>query len=291
MEVVEAITRAVASMPGIYFLDVSSDVSHNRSVLTFAGDANHLQGAVVALFEAAMARIDLRAHEGVHPRIGAVDVVPFVPLEGAKMPDCVTLARATAAAIASRFRIPVYLYDEAAVDPARRHLEHVRRGQFEGLTARLAAAEWRPDVGPAIPHPTAGATAVGARDVLIAYNVNLATDRLDVARDVAAAVRSRGGGLPCVKAMGVRLAHRGVVQVSMNLTDYRRTSMADAYRAVSREAVRRGVEVLESEIVGLVPAAALEGIRSDDLKLAQAGTDRTIEGRLRQQGVRLRADG
>lgn len=287
IEVIEAVAQAVKSVPGIAWLDVSSDVSHNRSVLTFAGHADDLQQGVVALFEAAVSHIDLRAHRGVHPRMGAVDVVPFVPFDEGSMRECVTLARDTAAVVSARFHIPVYLYEEAASDPARRQLEDLRRGQFEGLAARLSTAAWQPDFGPAAPHPTAGATAIGARRILIAYNVNLATDRLEVAREIAAVVRSSGGGLPSVKAMGVSLAHRGIVQVSMNLTDYQRTSIPQAFEAVKREAMRRGLEILDTEIVGLVPAAALEGVNIDELKLAAAAIDQTIEGRLRQSGFRF----
>ena len=290
-EVIEAAAQAVKSVSGVSLLDVSSDVSHNRSVLTCVGHASDLQKAVIALFDVAIARIDLRTHRGVHPRIGAVDVVPFVPLDATLMPDCVSLARETAAMVASRFALPVYLYEEAATGPARRQLEHLRRGQFEGLAARLATEAWRPDFGPNAPHPTAGATAVGARRFLIAYNVNLATDRLDVAREIAAAVRVSSGGLPCVKAMGVRLAHRGIVQVWMNLTDYQRTSIPQAFEAVKREATRRGVEILDSEIVGLVPAAALEGVDLEHLKVREPSIDRTIEGRLRQLGFRRPASG
>lgn len=285
IEVVEVIARAIKAVPGVSLLDVSSDVSHNRSVLTFVGHADDLQPAVIALFEAAISRIDLRAHRGVHPRMGAVDVVPFVPFDDGSMPECVTLARETATAVATRFHVPVYLYEEAATDLARRQLEELRRGQVEGLAARLSTPAWRPDFGPAAPHPTAGATAIGARQFLIAYNVNLATDRLDVARDIAAAVRFRGGGPPGVKAMGVRLEHRGIVQVSMNLTAYRRTSIPQAFEAVKREATRRGVSIVESEIVGLVPAAALKGVNVDELKLGDAAVDRTIEGRLAKLGI------
>jgi glutamate formiminotransferase len=291
IEVVEAVAQAVTSTPGIALLDVSSDPSHNRSVLTFVGKPDDLQRAVVALFEAAVPRIDLRVHRGGHPRMGAVDVVPFVPLDEGSMTECATLARDTAAGVASRFQIPVYLYEEAATAPARRQLEDLRRGQFEGLAARLLTAAWHPDFGPAAPHPTAGATAIGARRALIAYNVNLATDRLDVAREIAAVTRSSGGGVPCVKAMGVSLAHRGIVQVSMNLTDYQRTSIPQAFGAVKREAAQRGVEILDSEIVGLVPAAALEGISVDELELADPDIDRTIEGRLRKTGAPLRPAG
>ena len=285
VEVIDTLTHTVSSVPGVSVLDVSADVAHNRSVFTLVGGSNDLHRAILALFEVAVVRIDLRTHRGVHPRMGAVDVVPFVPFDHMKMPECIALARETAAAVASNFQIPVYLYGEAATDPARRHLDDVRRGQFEGLSARLATDAWRSDFGPKTPHPTAGATAIGARQFLIAYNVNLAADRLDLAREIAGAVRFSSGGLPCVKAMGVRLAHRGIVQVSMNLTDFRRTSIREAFAAVQREAARRGVEILESEIVGLVPAAALDGVNPDDVKLAEPAIDRTIEGRLRRAGL------
>jgi glutamate formiminotransferase len=197
------------------------------------------------------------------------------------MAECVALARQTGADVASRFGIPVYLYERAATSPARRKLEDIRRGQFEGLAARMAAgSEWTPDFGPPAPHPTAGATAIGARPLLVAYNVNLASDRLEVARAVASAVRERDGGLPAVKAMGVPLESRGIVQVSMNLTDYARTSMRAAFEAVSRECARRGVAVLDSEIVGLVPLAALSDGNPADLRIRGFSDDLILEHRL-----------
>src|SRR5262249_20138549 len=162
--------------------DVSSDPSHNRSVLTLAGDASGVEAAVLALFERALASIDLRTHKGEHPRLGAVDVVPFVPIEGATMADCVTLAKRVGATVAERFQLPVYLYEEASTNPARKNLEDIRRGEFEGLAAKMALAEWAPDFGPATPHASGGATVIGARMPLIAYNINLATNRLDVAK-------------------------------------------------------------------------------------------------------------
>ena len=187
------------------------------------------------------------------PPLGAVDVVPFVPLDGSTMADCIALARRAGAAIAGRFRIPVYLYEEAASNPTRKKLEDIRRGEFEGLAAKMASEGWAPDFGPSLPHPTAGVSG-RARMPLIAYNVNLATDRLDVAKKVASAVRHSSGGYQYVKAMGVALESRGIVQVSMNLTNYAKTPMALVFDAVKREAARYGVDILESEIVGLVPA-------------------------------------
>jgi glutamate formiminotransferase len=257
-EVVEAIAGAIRRAPGVRLLDYSSDPSHNRSVFTLAGDAAGVEQAVLALYERALAAIDLRSHRGEHPRLGAVDVVPVVPIEGVTMADCVALAQRLGRAIADRFQVPIYLYEEAASSPARRNLEDIRRGEFEGLAAKMASADWTPDFGPAAPHPTAGASVVGARMPLIAYNINLATDRLDVAKKIAAAIRQSSGGYRFVKAAGFRLEDRGIVQVSMNLTHFEKTPMFRVFETVKREALRYGVAILESEIVGLVPAAALQ---------------------------------
>lgn len=255
--VIDAMSGAVARVPGVRLLDVSADPDHNRAVLTLAGGAPALESAMLALVGEAVAAIDLRQHRGVHPRIGAVDVIPFVPLDDTPMAACVALADTVGARIADRFAIPVFLYGRAARRPERRSLAAIRRGGFEQLAARLARPEWAPDFGPQRPHPTAGATAVGARPVLIAYNVTLETNRLEVARAIATAVRESNGGLAGVQAMGVPLAGRGIVQVSMNLTDYHQTAPLDAFAAVTREAARHGVTVRGSEIVGLAPAAAV----------------------------------
>src|SRR6187200_2689141 len=194
-DVVASIAAAVGRAPGVRVLDVSSDAAHHRSVLTLAGDAAGLKAAILVLFEQTLAAVDLTSHQGQHPRLGAVDVVPFVPIDGVTMRECVALARETAAAVSDRFGVPVYLYEEAAAHPARRNLEDIRRGEFEGLAAKMRTPEWAPDFGPATPHPTAGASVIGARMPLIAYNVNLATDRLEVAKRIAAAVRFSSGGL------------------------------------------------------------------------------------------------
>lgn len=279
--VVEHMADAVRATRGARLLDYSSDPSHNRSVFTLAGEGPAVAAAILALFERAVASIDLRTHRGEHPRVGAVDVVPFVPLAGATMPDCIALAQKVGAAVALQFGVPVFLYEEAAAMPGRRHLEDIRRGGLAALTARMASGAWAPDYGPALPHPTAGAAVVGARPPLIAYNINLNTDRLDVAKTIAATIRQSGGGLPYVKAAGFRLEHRGIVQVSMNLTNYERTPMLDVFEAVEREAARYGVSVLESEIIGLVPAAALLGGVESRLQLAGFGPDRILENRLR----------
>jgi glutamate formiminotransferase len=283
-DVVAAIVARVAAVGGVTVLDVSSDASHNRSVLTLAGtNPDALRDAVLALVDAALLSIDLRRHEGEHPRLGAVDVVPFVPIEGATMADCVALARATGEAIAERYSVPVFLYEEAASTPARRNLEDIRRGEFEGLAARMREPGWAPDFGPAAPHPSAGAVVVGARMPLIAFNINLATDRLDVAKQIASAVRFSSGGLRFVKAMGVTLGDRQIVQVSMNLTNYEKTPIFRVFELVAREAARYGVAVLESEIVGLVPAAALIASAAWYLRLEGFTPQQVLEQRLREK--------
>jgi glutamate formiminotransferase / 5-formyltetrahydrofolate cyclo-ligase len=280
-DVIERLADAVRSIPGVRLLDYSSDASHNRSVFTLAGDAGPLKAATLALFEQALGTIDLRHHEGEHPRLGAVDVVPFVPIEGVTMKDCVALATDVAATVADRFALPVYLYEEASVNPLRKNLEDIRRGEFEGLTQKMAQPGWAPDFGPSAPHPTAGASVVGARMPLIAYNVNLQTDRLDVAKKIATAIRQSSGGLRYVKAMGIAIEDRGIVQVSMNLTNYEKTPIFRVFDLVRREAARYGVTVLESEIVGLVPSAALVSAAEYYLQLERFGPGQVLENKLR----------
>jgi glutamate formiminotransferase len=250
-------------------------------VITLAGDAAGLKQAVLTLFDRTLAEVDLTRHQGEHPRLGAVDVVPFVPIQGVTMADCVALAREVGAEVAARFRVPVYLYEEAATTPARRNLEDVRRGEFEGLAAKMAAPEWAPDFGPSAPHPTAGATVIGARMPLIAYNINLATDRVDVAKKIAAAVRHSSGGLRFVKAMGVLLDDRHIAQVSMNLTNFEKTPIPRVFEFVKREAARYGVSVLESEVVGLVPQAALVAAAEYFLQLDGFNAEQVLENALR----------
>ncbi|PYR78653.1 MAG: glutamate formimidoyltransferase, partial [Acidobacteria bacterium] len=280
-DVVERLAAAVRDVDGARLLDYSSDRSHNRSVFTLAGDAAPLKTAVLALFAEAVRAIDLRAHRGEHPRLGAVDVVPFVPIEGVTMEDCVRLANDVAAEVAARFGIPVYLYEEAARTPTRRNLEDIRRGEFEGLEAKMKSDGWAPDYGPAAPHPSAGAAVIGARMPLIAYNINLDTDRLDVAKKIAAAIRQSSGGFRYVKAAGFKLEDRGIVQVSMNLTNYEKTPIFRVFETVKREAERYGVSVLESEIVGLVPSAALVGAAEFYLRLAGFSPEQVLENKLR----------
>ena len=289
--VVDALADALREAPGVRLFDYSADPSHNRSVFTFVGKAEDLKAAVLALFSRTVELVDMRRHAGQHPRIGAIDVVPFVPIEGVPMDECTELARQVGAAIADRFAIPVYLYENAAQAPGRQHLEEIRRGGFEGLAAKMKHDEWRPDYGPRTPHPTAGASVVGARPPLIAFNVNLDTDDLDIARQIARVVRARGGGLRSVKALGLELKDRGIVQVSMNLTNYAETPIHRAFEAVRREAARHGVAVLESEVVGLVPAAGLLAAAAHYLQLGALGREQVLETHLyRAQDSRHRHD-
>jgi glutamate formiminotransferase len=282
-EVLDACADAIRRA-GVRLLDVKPDAAHNRTVFTFAGEPAAVKAAVSALFGAALPRIDLRQHQGEHPRMGAVDVVPFIPIEGVTMADCVRLAADVAAEVSAAHALPVFLYEEAARQPGRRNLEDIRRGEFEGLGAKLKQPDWVPDFGPAAPHVSAGASVIGARMPLIAYNINLATNRLDVAKKIATAVRHSSGGLRFVKAMGIALEDRGIVQVSMNLTNYEKTPLARVFELVRREAERYGVTVLESEIIGLVPAAALNAAAAWFLQMDSFSDDQVLETKLRQPG-------
>jgi len=278
-DVIERIALRIRATAGVRLLDVSSDPSHHRTVFTMAGTAEGLFDAVLSLTDAAVAAIDLRLHRGVHPRLGAVDVIPFIPIGDTPMETAVALARRVGQAIGERFGIPVFLYEEAATVPHRRALEAIRRGEFETLAERMRDPQWAPDFGPRAPHPTAGATVVGARPFLIAYNVNLATADVAVARWIAGRVRERDGGLPRVKALGLSLSDR-LTQVSMNLTDYRVTGIRAAYDRVEREAAERGVRVLESELIGLAPAAALDAAIAKAVRLRDFSEERILERRI-----------
>ncbi len=278
-EVVARLAGAVSSVAGVRLLDVSSDPDHNRSVLSLAGDADGLHAALLALYEGALAAIDLTRHQGVHPRVGAVDVVPFVPLGDTPMAAAVAAVERLAAEVARRFGLPVYLYECASRRSGRTALADIRRGGFEGFAAKLADSAWAPDFGPARLHPTAGVTVIGARFFLIAFNVVLETSEVAIARAVACKVRESGGGMPAVRAMGVFLASRGRAQVSMNLVDYRRTSVLTALERVRREAEALGTRIVESEVIGLVPEEAVRGLTPEALLLP--GSFPVLEERLR----------
>jgi len=275
---------ATAEAGGARLLHRTSDPDHHRSVLTLAGTPETLRRSILALFEAALQAIDLRHHRGVHPRVGAVDVVPFVPLGTVTLERARELAAEVGGEVARRFGVPVYLYGEG-VPAERSNLADLRRGGLEGLALRLGDPAWQPDFGPATLHPTAGATVVGARRFLIAYNVVLRSADLRAARRIARAVRESSGGLPAVKALGLPLASRELVQVSMNLVDYRRTSIFEVFDRVTTLAKLQGVEVLESELIGLVPEEALEGGDVERLRLVDFTEDRVFENRLRAVGL------
>lgn len=272
-----AVLADAARVPGARLLDVSSDPDHNRTVLTFAGAPGAVSEAARRVAAAAVAHIDLNYHEGVHPRIGAIDVVPFVPLAGASLEDCVALARGFGSYAAESLDLPVYLYAAAARRPAFRPLAAIRRGGFEELRTAIGTPERRPDLGPARVHPTAGAVAVGARGVLIAMNVDLARADVAAAGAIARAVRESSGGLPGVQAIGLWLPRRGVAQVSMNLLDYRRTSPLTAFERVREEAERRGVGVLAGELIGCAPREALPPDAARALRLREFHTGQVLD--------------
>ncbi len=280
-EVINSIADAIRSTPSVTLLDVESNPDHNRSVISFVGEPGPVKQAALAASAKAIELIDLNKHKGEHPRMGAVDVVPFVPLSGATMQDCISLAKDFGGEFAERFHVPVFLYEEAASTPGRRNLADVRAGEFEGLRDKIGKdPAKKPDFGPEKIHPTAGATAVGAREILIAYNVNLGTRDLAIAKKIAHQLRAKDGGLAYVKALGFELKERGIVQVSMNMTDYHKSQLFKAEELVELFAERYGVPVVGSEIVGLVPMDALVDSAEFYLKLENFSREQILEKRL-----------
>ncbi len=280
-EVVEAIVTAIAAVPGVRVLDREMDADHNRCVITFIGDRRGVAEAAFAGARKAVELIDMNLHHGEHPRVGALDVLPFVPVSGVSMDDCVELARSVGKRIADELRVPVYLYEAAATRPDRKALPDVRRGEYEGLKLEIETNPVRkPDFGPSKMHPTAGATVVGARPILIACNVNLATRDVAVAKRIAKAIRESNGGLPAVRAKGFELVDRGLVQVSMNLIDYRTTSPVQAFEAIRALAEKEGVSIAESEIIGLIPLDAVMEAADAFLKLTNFQRSQILETRL-----------
>jgi len=278
---VDAIVNAMSSIPGVYVLDREMDADHNRCVITLAGEPDAVgEGAILGTGKA-MELIDMTEHKGAHPRVGATDVVPFIPIEGLTIEDCVALARRVGNEIWRRYRIPIFFYEAAATCPERVNLENVRRGQFEGLREELKKNHDRqPDIGEPKLHPTAGVTVVGARKFLIAYNVNLNTPDVAVANNIAKAIRFSSGGLRYVKSMGVELKARNLAQVSINLTDFEQTPMHRVYELVKREAGRYGVMPVGSEIVGLVPKKAIEMAADYFLQLENFSPAQVFENKL-----------
>jgi len=283
-EVVEEIVRAVGQIDGVTVLDHTRDETHNRSVITFAGSAGPVVKAATAAVGRALELIDMEQHTGAHPRIGAVDVIPFVPLGTTRIEECVDLARRFGEQIASRFDIPVYLYGEAALRPDRRRLADVRRGQYEAIRDEIGINPLRdPDFGPAKMHTRGGAVAVGARKPLIAFNINLQTAELATAIKIASTIRESSGGMPAVQAMGVLLENPGMrpmAQVSTNLVDWERTGIATVVREVRRLARKAGTDIDHCELIGLAPTGALLEVTADALGLADFSADQALELRL-----------
>jgi len=284
---VNALVHAVESVPGIWLLDQTMDRDHHRSVLSFVGEPDAVAEAAFRAIRVATDLIDLRKHRGVHPRVGATDVVPFVPLRGATMQDCIHLAKRLGQQVGTELEIPVFLYEQAALHHDHASLESVRRGGLHGLAFRMTSdPDWTPDFGPPRLHKTAGAVVIGARPPLIAFNVNLRSTDLSLARSIAKDIRQSNGGLPHLKAIGVELASRRLVQVSMNLTDYTITPIHVAFEAVNTRAAAQGVEVAGSEVIGLIPQAAVVQAAAHSLALEQFDTAQILETRLaaRQSG-------
>jgi glutamate formiminotransferase len=284
LDVVDRLARAIEAVPGVYLLDRTSDASHNRSVLTLAGEHGPVTEALEALVGAAIGEIDMNAHVGEHPRIGAVDVIPFVPLAATTMDDCVDLARTFGRRLAERFALPVYLYANAASRPDRVKLADVRRGQYEGLRQEIEQRGREPDFGPPRLHPSAGAVAVGARPFLIAYNINLASRDVELAKRIARRVRESGGGLPRVQANGFWIAELGRAQVSMNVLDFTITPLWLVWETVRDIAAEDGVDLAESELIGLAPLAAFLAVADR----AGAPTEHSVERRLAIAAAYLR---
>jgi len=278
---IQALIQAVTSTTGVALLDHSADIDHHRSVLTFCGTPEAVFDAALRAIRTATDRIDLRRHTGVHPRVGATDVVPFIPIKHATMQDCVQLARRLGETVGHELGIPVFLYERAASRPQRAPLESIRRGGLDDLALRMASdQDWIPDFGPPRLHERAGAIAIGARPPLIAFNVNLRSQNVEVAHSIAKTIRQSNGGLPHLKAIGIKLTSRNMVQVSMNLTDYQVTPIQTAFHAVKTEAEKLGVHVAESELIGLIPQAALEHAAVTALQLDRFDPSQVLERRI-----------
>jgi glutamate formiminotransferase len=257
---INRIERIVAPFRGkddVRLLDYQRDHDHNRLVVTVIGEPSALKPALIEAIGTAIELIDMRKHQGQHPRMGAIDVVPFIPIKRVTMDEAIEISKQVATEVSEKYQLPVFLYEESATQPNRKNLATIRKGQFEGMAEKIKAPEWTPDFGPPEIHPTAGVTAVGARMPLVAFNVNLDTDNLKIADQIAKSIRHISGGLPYCKALGIALKERGTVQVSMNMTDYTITGLYRSFELINVEAKRHGVNVIGSELVGLVPMAAL----------------------------------
>ncbi|HCZ07485.1 MAG: glutamate formiminotransferase / 5-formyltetrahydrofolate cyclo-ligase [Thermotogota bacterium] len=279
-EVVESIVEEARKYDKVWILDWSMDHDHNRAVVTLVGEPEPLLNALFDMTRKASELIDLRKHSGEHPRMGATDVIPLVPLWNTTMKECVEYSKQLGKRIGEELSIPVYLYEQSATSPERENLSNIRKGEFEGFPEKIKQPEWKPDFGPDVVHPTSGVTAVGAREFLIAFNVNLGTDNLEIAQKIAKAVRHISGGFRYVKALGFELKERGIVQVSMNMTNFRKSPLFRVFEVIKREAERYGVPVVGSEIVGLTPLAALVDVADFYLQLEEFDQSKIIEYKL-----------
>lgn len=277
---IDRIVAPFRARAGVKLLDYSNDEDHNRLVVTLVGEPEALRDAVIEAIGVAVELIDLNYHQGQHPRMGAVDVVPFIPIKNVTMDEAVSLSREVGEKVAGLYHLPVFLYEKSATAPHRENLAAVRKGEFEGMAEKIKLPEWQPDFGPADRHPTAGTVAIGARMPLVAYNINLSTDNLEIATKIARNIRHINGGLRYVKAMGVELKERNITQVSINMTDYTRTALYRAFELVRIEARRYGVTIIGSEIVGLVPMEALIDTASYYLGLENFSMQQVLELRI-----------
>lgn len=280
LEKVEKIAGAFRAKEGVKLLDYSTDKDHNRCVVTAVGRPEALRDAVIEAVGMAAALIDMTRHDGQHPRMGATDVVPFVPVRGCTLEDAHRIAKEVAAAVAEQFGVPSFLYEKSATAPHRENLASIRKGQFEGMAEKMRDPAWKPDFGPDTIHPTAGVTAIGARMPLVAFNINLDTGNLKIADEIAHHIRHINGGFRYVKSMGVMLEDRNIAQVSINMTDYTRTSLYRVFETVKMEARRWGVNVVGSEIIGLAPMAALVDCAEYYLQIENFRMDQILETRL-----------
>ncbi len=277
---IEKIVAPFRGQKVVKLLDYQTDEDHNRMVVTVVGEPQALKTTVIAAMGSAIEAIDMNTHQGQHPRMGAIDVVPFIPIKNVSMKEAISFSKEVAQEGAKKFELPVFLYERSASRPERENLANIRKGQFEGMADKIKQPEWKPDFGPVMLHPTAGATAIGARMPLVAYNVNLDSDNIDIANDIARKVRHISGGLKYCKGIGIELKDRGVVQVSMNLTDYTQTALYRAFELIKVEARRYGVNVIGSEIVGLVPMEALMDTAAYYLGLEGFSMDQVLESRI-----------
>ena len=280
LQKIDKIVAPFRGKQGVKLLDYSNDEDHNRLVVTVVGEPEPLRDAVLEAIGVAVELIDLNHHQGQHPRMGAVDVVPFIPIRNVTMEEAVALSKEVGKEVAKRYNLPVFLYEKSASAPHRENLAAVRKGEFEGMAEKIKQPEWHPDFGLAERHPTAGTVAIGARMPLVAYNINLNTPSLEIAHDIAKKIRFIGGGLRYCKAMGVELKDRGITQVSINMTDYTRTALYRAFELVRVEARRYGVSIVGSEIIGLVPMEALIDTASYYLGLENFSMEQVLEARM-----------